>query len=890
MMLVPIFAALAVHIVAPSADAPQPLLRPLQRRVASAPADKQTNMFADRALMMKMFAEGGRPAPVVLQWEATDCPDAFPRAFVTVRRLPDEKEVFSGISVTNSICVDNLEIGREYAWRVTVRSRGAEASAEGRFSTEDLPPRLMRVDGVPNVRDIGGWRGLGGRRVRQGLIYRSAGWNDNATSKTEPGAARLTEDARAEAEKTLGIVTDVDLRGKNERYGMEGSPIGPGVRLVTTSPCIRSYVNITGEISCAALKVILPTFLPPDPKNFPAVFHCIAGADRTGNLAYILGGLLGVSPSDLTCDYCFTAFSRSIWNPWNTGKGYDENGRPNPISFDRTRAAIGSFPGATENERIEGFVKSLGFTYADIAAFRDFMLEPVAAGGASAAVTTAAPVKRAACVSPSETTVDGESVEFTWTAGPRLASYSLYVSPSPDFAPVVLREIAVTGTSAVVTGLYADKTYWWTVLTKNAKGRVIARAFPAHFRTAPRKDGRAGDGKARRSLLPDDCYQDDLPTVDIAGDKWRQAILADGTDETYYGHAYTALGPDRHTVWAMFTRGTDHALASPGPLARTTDGGRTWERLDERIPMSLPERHQGSPILRALVKPDGSTRYIIFSRSPKGKLVTTVSDDLGETWRDGSEFPIPTGMGPTGFITLKDGRTALFGQTIGTPMDNIPENTPKNIRRYMVDRSIWMSVTTDGGDTWSEPRIVASAPRKNLCEPFCVRSKDGGRLALVIREQTRSGRSMVCFSRDDGETWTKPIDTPWGLTGDRHEGVCLSDGRLLIAFRDQAPGSYMSGQYVAWVGTWEDLEKCRPGQYRIHLLQHYPDKRRGWSSYDCGYSGVHELKDGTIVCTTYLKNAPDGRRHSVMSTHFKIGETDALLKQMQAKAQGTKGE
>ena len=100
MMLVPIFAALAVHIVAPSADAPQPLLRPLQRRVASAPADKQANMFADRALMMKMFAEGGRPAPVVLQWEATDCPDAFPRAFVTVRRLPDEKEVFSGISVT----------------------------------------------------------------------------------------------------------------------------------------------------------------------------------------------------------------------------------------------------------------------------------------------------------------------------------------------------------------------------------------------------------------------------------------------------------------------------------------------------------------------------------------------------------------------------------------------------------------------------------------------------------------------------------------------------------------------------------------------------------------------------------------------------------------------
>lgn len=37
---------------------------------------------------------------------------------------------------------------------------------------------------------------------------------------------------------------------------------------------------------------------------------------------------------------------------------------------------MGSFPGRTENERIENFVKSLGFTDADIVAFRDFMLEP----------------------------------------------------------------------------------------------------------------------------------------------------------------------------------------------------------------------------------------------------------------------------------------------------------------------------------------------------------------------------------------------------------------------------------------------------------------------------------------------------------------------------------
>ena len=376
MTLFTIFAALAVRIVAPSADVPQPLLRPLQHRLASASAEERALMFADRPLTRRMFAEGGLPAPVVLRWKVADCPDLHPRAIVNVTRLPDGKEVFADISVTNSICVDNLEIGQSYAWRVTVRSRGKSVSADGRFSTEDLPPRLMRVDGVPNVRDFGGWRGLDGRRVRQGVIYRSAGWNDNAYSKKRIGACRLSDEARAEVEKTLGIVTDVDLRGENERREMDRSPIGASVRLVATSPCIRSYENITGEVSCAALRVILPTFLPPNPKDFPAVFHCIAGADRTGNLAYILGGLLGVAPSDLACDYCFTTFSRDIWNPWCTGQGLDADGRPKRMAFDKTREAMGSFPGRTENERIENFVKSLGFTDADIAAFRDFMLEP----------------------------------------------------------------------------------------------------------------------------------------------------------------------------------------------------------------------------------------------------------------------------------------------------------------------------------------------------------------------------------------------------------------------------------------------------------------------------------------------------------------------------------
>ncbi len=477
-------------------------------------------------------------------------------------------------------------------------------------------------------------------------------------------------------------------------------------------------------------------------------------------------------------------------------------------------------------------------------------------------------IEKPKAVTPVSRVADPSAVRFEWTAIGDAASYTLIAAPSPDFAPMYTKTVeAGLATSAKLGGLWPDKEYCWRVIAKGTNGTVLAKSFPAYFRTAP------------SPTVPPDCrYADDIPLVDISGDTSRQRILADGTLTRYMGHAYTIMAPDRKTVWAMFTSGADHAVADTGPLARTTDGGRTWLRFDERLPVDFRSTHHGSPIIRSLRKPDGSFRYVVFTRDAKkgGRLQVTYSDDLGESWQYAPTTSIKVGMGPTGFIGLKNGKAALFGQTPG-----------KNEKV-----GIWMSVTPDCGETWPTPRIVVPPMKgKYFCEPFCIRSPDGSKLALILREQTHTGRSMVSFSSDEGETWTTPVDTPWGLTGDRHEGTLLGDGRLFIAFRDRAIGSSTAGQYVGWVGTWDDLENCRPGQYRVKLLRHFRDNRRWWSWYDCGYGGVHELADGTILCTTYLKNAPDERRHSVMSTRFKISETDALWAKMKAKEKRqTKGD
>lgn len=127
------------------------------------------------------------------------------------------------------------------------------------------------------------------------------------------------------------------------------------------------------------------------------------------------------------------------------------------------------------------------------------------------------------------------------------------------------------------------------------------------------------------------------------------------------------------------------------------------------------------------------------------------------------------------------------------------------------------------------------------------------------------------FSRDEGRTWTLPRDAAWGLSGDRHVAAFTRDGRLIVAFRDQAIDSPTRGHFIAWVGAYADITAGRPGRYRVKLLHSH-------AGDDCGYPGLAILPDQTIVATTYIKYRPGPERHSVVATRFTLAETDALVK------------
>lgn len=351
----------------------------------------------------------------------------------------------------------------------------------------------------------------------------------------------------------------------------------------------------------------------------------------------------------------------------------------------------------------------------------------------------------------------------------------------------------------------------------------------------------------------------DLQVVDLSGQKERHVVVAAGTEKTYQGHPTTLLLPNSQTIFCAWTLG--HGGHS-GPMARSDDGGKSWLRLDDQLPKNF-STHQNCPSLYRIVDASGKARLWVYSAA-LGKrggpgMPSIMSEDEGKTWKEMPPLGFPCVMTFGSMVRLKDGRTlGLYHRGPGGA-DKAPLITLQ-------------SITADGGFTWSEPQIVAEVVGKNPCEPFVFRSPDGKELACLLRENTHKGRSLMMFSQDEGVTWSKPVDTNWGLTGDRHNGVFTSDGRMVVCFRDQALNSPTRGHFVAWVGTYDELKAGRPGQYRVKLLHHH-----GKALGDCGYPGVELLADGTIVATTYVKYAVGTELNSVVSVRFKLSETDAQL-------------
>jgi len=346
-----------------------------------------------------------------------------------------------------------------------------------------------------------------------------------------------------------------------------------------------------------------------------------------------------------------------------------------------------------------------------------------------------------------------------------------------------------------------------------------------------------------------------IPLVDLSQDADRHVIVEAGTDSVYQGHPTTVLLPDGKTMFAVWTYGHGGPC---GPMKKSTDGGKTWGEL-----LPVPDSWRtvrNCPAIYRLTDPEGRARLFVIAVHADG-LVSSYSEDDGATW---TEMQPIEGLNMTRsvmpwctIVPIEGGRKLLAATNARRAND--PDRWSNNVVQ---------SVSSDGGLTWGPVRAICDMPGYKPCEPCMIRSPDGKQLLCLMRENTKKINSVFIVSSDEGKTWLKPRQVQGALSGDRHQAKYAPDGRLVIVFRDTATGSPTKGHFVGWVGTYYDILHQREGQCRLKLLHSYAGK-------DCGYPGLELLADGTFVATTYIKYWPDKRKHSVVSTRFKLAELES---------------
>lgn len=224
---------------------------------------------------------------------------------------------------------------------------------------DDQKPGLVAwedVEGVRNVRDIGGWTGL-----KTGRVYRGT---ELTRVRSKDGNAHgfcLTGEGRRNMRERLGIRSDMDLRAVSRASRGEfvhESPLGKDVMLLDHP--LGSYMDIYCYQKPLEYGKALREFARKD--IYPVYVHCAGGADRTGTLCFLLETLCGVSVADATIDYELTSFS-----PVGTRFRSRESVQP----FALVVRTMNTFPGETFADEVAYWAEKVaGLSKSEIAAIR----------------------------------------------------------------------------------------------------------------------------------------------------------------------------------------------------------------------------------------------------------------------------------------------------------------------------------------------------------------------------------------------------------------------------------------------------------------------------------------------------------------------------------------
>ncbi len=245
----------------------------------------------------------------------------------------------------------------------------------------------------PNVRDLGGGKGLNGKTIRTGRLIRA--------SKPD----KLTAEDRGILRDGFKVRAVIDLRTEREAREDPDVDLGCAYYNIPLRPDVKAgvgyrfpeslkaysqkfpsmpqmYVDIlTTDYSRGRLRRIFEIIFDAARKGACVLFHCTEGKDRTGIVAALAELLLGVDRDEMMADYLLSNESFRNRNRFYyvlTVVGFLDIGYAGEFKkmYEAHPSMLQSlFSIIDECGGIEAyFINRLGFTQDDLHAFRDQML------------------------------------------------------------------------------------------------------------------------------------------------------------------------------------------------------------------------------------------------------------------------------------------------------------------------------------------------------------------------------------------------------------------------------------------------------------------------------------------------------------------------------------
>lgn len=308
------------------------------------------------------------PAPVPVTWTNT----ATSSTVITI--YEDQalaKQVWSQNATAGATAADvyNLIPGRTYYYTV---SEDSVVWEQGYFSTTGRR-RMIKVSDskgrgyANNCRDLGGLEVMDKgvkKTIRYGFLFR--GTNMDKTTQTAEWPILLD---------FMNVGMDIDLRNGETvgtNFGNDGSqnrnrPLPTSIGY--TAPGFMSDKNFPDLTTIEKVNDVVMAFFNTVKSGKAVYFHCFSGADRTGYIAMLIEGLLGVSEKDCSIDYELTSFCESVGGRYRTGL-------PTDYDFRDGIAFLRGLQGDTFQNKIENYlVNTVGISKTDIDEFKSRVLE-----------------------------------------------------------------------------------------------------------------------------------------------------------------------------------------------------------------------------------------------------------------------------------------------------------------------------------------------------------------------------------------------------------------------------------------------------------------------------------------------------------------------------------